>query len=168
MHRRTLLSRLGGGLAVATSTGLAGCPGAVRDFTECGDESDTRRQWDVDDKLTRSAVEGLTVVDHEATIECTRGVDRPFGITVTVENSGDGTVEDLLNYEFALKPFDGNGSHLTARRTSRFTAAGELDPGERGEVVVIKGDWEGDATPGDVARYELAVTCADADEAVYC
>ena len=160
MDRRTLLSGL-------LATGLAGCSGVVRDAVECDDESATPHRWDVPGKLVESSVDGLTVTDHEAVSQCS-GIDRPFGVTVTVVNSGDRQIETLTDYEFALTLFAGDGTEITPRLTTTHTTDGDLDPGDRSELVIARGRWEGDTAPEDVVRYELSLSCDRSEDTTYC
>lgn len=164
MRRRTLLT----GLVVGASAGLAGCGGNLPGPIGGQNGSGTPRQWDVDGDVTESSVEGLQIADHEASIpHSAPGVDQPFGITVTLENTGDRRT-DGLDYDFSLALFDEDGTDITPDFTAKRTVDSEISPGDTGEILIFKGRWGDDEGPDDVARYELSMACEYNSDGIYC
>ena len=155
MRRRRLLERAGIGTATLVAAGLAGCSSDGSD----GSGSTPLPEIEVSGEVVTSSVDGLSVTDYEH--ELRRGQaheDVHFAVTPTVENTGDQRA-DLGDYEYDLELFDADDIEITPG--DPWTTGGEeLSPGDSGTVLVQVSflNAEG-ASPDDVARYELSVSC---------
>ncbi|WP_276250665.1 hypothetical protein [Haloarcula rara] len=155
MQRRSILSRLGGGLTVTAVAGLAGCSG---DGSEAGSG-----------EAVESSVDGLTVISHEeGAPDGVTPPERSFVVSLIIENSGDSET-DPTGYDEELRLFDESDTNITPKLTSVQPADIELAPGEQRQLAV-SGVFEEDSeyAPDDVTRYELSLTCTQFSDGTYC
>lgn len=113
-------------------------------------------------------IEGIEVVGWESELAGGNGDDgqERFEITLAVENVGEETT-DATEYLYQAFPSDGDGAELnvfTQENSVGVTTDPEIAPGERTVVYTIPDV----ANPGDVASYELTVTCGSLDDGIYC
>lgn len=195
MERRSLLSRLGGGLAVTAAAGLAGCSGdestdstpSEAAATDTGTAADTASDSTMGETPNESpsdgmpaasavsgevesSVDGLSIADHRVGMPA--GLSQPdgaaFNLSLTVENSG-GSETNPTDYDYELGLFDADGTDITPIVTAVQPNDIEIAPGERG-TIALSGLFESDSEsgPDDVARYEVSLSCNRASEGVYC
>lgn len=192
MRRRPLLGRVGAGLATAATVTTAGCSGdgdgsttdgsggadsdagAGDDSDGTGDGADGDDTGDVDvgqesiGTVLDHDVEGIELVGWESEVAGgteDSGQER-FEITLAVENAGEATT-DATEYHYRAIPSDGDGAAVNVFRQENsvgVTTDPEIAPGERTVVYTIPDV----SNPGEIASYELSVTCGSTDDGVYC
>lgn len=159
LTRRRLLSTTA---ASALAIGLAGCGGDGGD----GGEGESGGQLDPMGEVT-GTVDGIEIDDLESYMGqggSSAGSER-FSVDVTVENTGDETIEPL-GYTYDLRLFDENDEEAYQRSLASQANDFSVEPGDTGSVTVWNTNADDESA---IDHYEIAVTCDGSfADGVYC